>query len=125
MGRDLVGKVLVSSGFGNGNLLATGTNGMDEWPKFSTGCTDRFSLSLSFVLEVEFGRERKVDFSDGGVIVDKTGVRPTTNRVHGSKEAERRAGRGSQTSTPSFAPPHCHENDPSKAGPCARLALPC
>ena len=110
MNRDLVGKVQVSSGFDNGNLWATDTNGMDEWPNFSTGCTDRFSL----VVEVEIGRERNVDFSDWGVIVDKTGVRPTTNRDHGSKEAERRAGCGSQTSTPSFAPPHCQRERPQQ-----------
>ena len=108
MGRDLVGKVLVSFGFGNGNLLATGTKGMDEWPNFSTVCTDRISL----VLAVEIGRARKVDFSDWGV--DETGVRPTINRDHGSKEAERRAWLGSQTSTPSIAPPHCRRERPQR-----------
>ena len=74
MGRDLAGKVLVSSGFDSGNLWATGTDGMDEWPNFSTGCMDRISL----VVEVEIGRERNVDPSEWGVIVDKTRVRPTT-----------------------------------------------
>ena len=120
MGRDLVGKVLVSSGFGNGNLWATGTNGMDEWPNISTGCTDRISL----VVEVEIGRDRNVDFSDWGVIVDETGVRPTSNREHGSKEAERRAGHGSQTSTPSFAPPHCLR-ERSQQGRTVRTVWPC
>ena len=67
-----------------------------------------------FRLGVETGRERNVDFSDWGVIVDETGVRPTINRDHGSKEAERRAGLGSQTSTPSIAPPHCQRERPQR-----------
>ena len=67
-----------------------------------------------FRFGVEIGRGRNVDFPDWGVIVDKAGVRPTTNRDHGSKEAKRRSGRGSQTSTPSFAPPHCQRERPQR-----------
>ena len=55
-------------------------------------------------LGIEIGRDRNADFSDEGVRVEETGVRPTINRDHFSKEAERRAGLGSQTSTPSIAP---------------------
>ena len=109
MGRDLVGKVLVISGFGNGNLLATGTIEMNAWPNTSTGRTDRISL----VFAVEIGRDRNVDFPDGGVIVDES-VPPTINRGHGSKEAERRAGLSSQTSTRSIAPQHCQRERPQQ-----------
>ena len=110
MGRGLVGKVLVSSGFGIGNLLATGKSGMDEWPNTTTGCTDR----IFFVLAVEIGRDRHVDFSDWGVSVDETGVRATINRDYDSKEAERRTWLGSQTSTPSIAPPQCRRERPQR-----------
>ena len=77
-----------------------------------------------FRFGVEISRERNFDFPDWGVIVDKAGVRPTTNRDHGSREAKRRLGRGSQTSTPDSQRLTVSENDPSEAGPCARLALP-